>query len=178
MPIFPYLGNTPRLGSRVFLAPGSVVVGDVEIGSDSSLWFHTVARGDVHSIRIGSRTNVQDGSVLHVSGGSHSLTIGSEVVIGHGAVVHGCIVEDRVLIGIGARILDGAVLEEGSQVAAGAVVVPGTRVPAGHLVMGIPARVVRPLSPEEQAAIVDNAERYVQLKETYRRSLRREADLP
>ncbi|MCH9651450.1 MAG: gamma carbonic anhydrase family protein [Deltaproteobacteria bacterium] len=178
MPIFPYLGKTPRLGTGVFIAPGAVVVGDVEIGSDSSLWFHTVARGDVHSIRIGARTNIQDGCVLHVSGGSHSLTLGSQVVVGHGAVVHGCVVEDRVLIGIGARVLDGAVLEEGSQVAAGAVVAPGTRVPSGHLVMGVPARVVRPLSTEEQDAIIDNAERYVELKETYRRSLGREADLP
>ncbi len=178
MPLISYREKTPRLGLRVFLAPDAVVIGDVEIGDDSSLWFHTVARGDVHFIRIGSETNIQDGCVLHVSDGTHPLIIGSRVVVGHGAVVHGCTVEDGALIGIGACILDGAVVEAGAQVAAGAVVAPGKRVPAGHLVMGVPARVVRPLTPEEKVAIEDNARRYVELKETYRKTSDRETDLP
>ena len=168
MPLHPYEGRLPVLGARVFLAPSAHVVGDVELGDDVSFWFHTVARGDVNSIRIGPRTNIQDGSVLHVTHVEHPLVIGAGVVVGHSAVVHGCTVEDGALIGIGARILDGAVVERGAQVAAGAVVAPGHRVPAGHLVMGIPARVVRPLTEEETRRIADTVDRYVALKDRYR----------
>lgn len=171
MPVYPYRGQLPVLGHRVFIAPTAVVVGDVELGDDVSFWFGAVARGDVHSIRVGAGTNVQDGAVLHVTGGRFDLKIGAGVVIGHGAVVHGCTVEDGALIGIGARVLDGAVVEAGAQVGAGAVVAPGKRVPAGHLVMGVPARVARPLSEEEIAAIGDNARRYAKLKDEYRRML-------
>ncbi len=166
------LGNDrPRLGERVFLAPGAVVTGDVTLGDDVSFWFHTVARGDVHWIRIGARTNVQDGSVLHVTHESHPLAIGEDVVIGHQAVLHGCTVEDRALIGIGARVLDGAVVETGAQVGAGAVVAPGHTVPAGHLALGVPAKVVRPLSDDESRTIREIAGRYVDLKERYRATL-------
>jgi carbonic anhydrase/acetyltransferase-like protein (isoleucine patch superfamily) len=168
MPIHPYEGRLPRLGARVWLAPGAHLVGDVEVGDDVSFWFHTVARGDVHWIRIGPRTNIQDGAVLHVSHGTHPLTLGAGVVVGHAAVLHGCTVEDGALIGIGARVLDGAVVEAGAQVGAGAVVTPGHRVPAGMLALGIPARPVRPLTPEESARIADNSARYVALKEQYR----------
>lgn len=171
MPIYPYRNHTPRLGNNVYLAPSAVLTGDLEVGDDVSFWFHTVARGDVHSIKIGARTNIQDGTVLHVSAGTHSLTLGEGVVVGHSAVVHGCVVEDGALIGIGARVLDGAVIERGAQIGAGAVVTPGTRIPAGHLAMGIPARVVRPLSAEEQQTIVEISDRYVALKEEYRREL-------
>jgi carbonic anhydrase/acetyltransferase-like protein (isoleucine patch superfamily) len=171
MPVFPYRDHMPRLGNNVFLAPSAVLTGDIEVGDDVSFWFHTVARGDVHSMRIGARTNIQDGAVLHVSAGTYPLEIGAGVVIGHSAVVHGCVVEDGALIGIGARILDGAVIEQGAQIGAGAVVTPGTRVPAGHLALGIPARVVRPLSAEEQQAIQKISDRYVALKEEYRRQL-------
>ncbi|MEO1367641.1 MAG: gamma carbonic anhydrase family protein [Acidobacteriota bacterium] len=169
MPILPYLDKTPRLGRRVWLAPTAYVTGDVELGDDVSFWYHTVARGDVHWIRIGAGTNIQDGAVLHVSAGVHPLDIGEGVVIGHAAVVHGCTIGDGALIGIGAQVLDGAVVEAGAQVAAGAVVAPGQRVPAGQMAMGIPARVKRALTAEETAGIGVIRDRYMELKEHYRR---------
>lgn len=159
------------MGARGFLAPDAHVVGDVTFGDDVSFWFQTAARGDVHRIRIGHRTNVQDGTVLHVSFRTHPLEIGDDVVIGHSAMVHGCVVENGCLIGIGARVLDGCVLEEGCQIGAGAVVAPGTRIPAGHLALGVPAKVKRPLSDEERRTILDIADRYRRLKDEYRESL-------
>lgn len=171
MPAYSVGDLTPRLGRRVFLASTAVVTGDVEVGDDVSFWFHTAARGDVHWIRIGPRTNVQDGTILHVTHRTHPLSIGGGVVVGHAAVLHGCTVEDGALIGIGARVLDGAVIERGAQVGAGAVVAPGHRIPAGHLALGVPAKVVRPLSEEESRTIGEIVERYVALKERYRASL-------
>jgi gamma-carbonic anhydrase len=171
MPVHPHQGRSPVLGARVFLAPGAHLTGDVEVGDDASFWFHTVARGDVNTIRIGPRTNVQDGSVLHVTHLRHPLSIGAGVVVGHQAVLHGCTVEDGALVGIGARVLDGAVVESGAQIGAGALVAPGPRIPAGHLALGIPARVVRPLTDDERRAIGEIAERYVALKERYRTEL-------
>jgi len=168
MPIVPYLDKVPKLGARVFLAPGAWVTGDVELGDDVSFWFHTVARGDVNFIRVGARTNIQDGAVLHVNHGTHPLVIGAGVVVGHQAVLHGCTIEDGALIGIGARVLDGAVVEAGAQIGAGAVVAPGHRIPAGHLALGLPARPVRPLTDAERRRIVDGCERYMELKEHYR----------
>ena len=167
MPVYPYNEVRPRLGQRVLVAPGAVVVGDVEAGDDCSFWFQTVTRGDVHRIRIGARSNVQDGAVLHVTHRTHPLTIGDGVVIAHAAVVHGCTIEDGALIGIGARVLDGAVVERGAQIAAGAVVAPGHRIPAHHLAVGVPARVVRPLDEDERALIPEIAARYVRLKDEY-----------
>ncbi|MEM7353098.1 MAG: gamma carbonic anhydrase family protein, partial [Acidobacteriota bacterium] len=128
---------------------------------------------DVHWIKIGAGTNIQDGTILHVSYDTFPLTIGEGVVVGHSAMIHGCTIEDGALIGIGARVLDGAVVEAGAQVGAGAVVTPGTRVPAGHLVLGIPARVARPLSSAEQREIGVIRDRYIGLKETYSRELGR-----
>lgn len=171
MPAYPVGELVPRLGRRVFLAPTAVVTGDVELADDVSFWFHTAARGDVHWIRIGARTNVQDGSILHVTHRTHPLQIGADVVVGHGAILHGCTIEDGALIGIGARVLDGAVVESGAQIGAGAVVTPGTRVPAGHLALGLPAKVVRPLGEDEARTIREIAERYVALKERYRATL-------
>lgn len=167
MPAYPYRGRTPRLGKRVFLAPTAELTGDIEVGDDASFWFHTVARGDVHWVKIGARTNIQDGAVLHVTHETHPLVVGDGVVVGHQAVLHGCTVEDGALIGIGARVLDGAVVEGGAQVGAGAVVAPGTRVPAGHLVLGIPARVHRELTDDERAKIAAIVDRYVRLKDEY-----------
>ncbi|MEM8930961.1 MAG: gamma carbonic anhydrase family protein [Acidobacteriota bacterium] len=171
MPLHPHRNRSPRLGARVWLAPSAVVTGDVELGDDVSFWFHTVARGDVHWIRIGARTNIQDGAVLHVSDGTHPLDIGADVVVGHQACVHGCTLGDACLIGIGARVLDGAVVESGAQVGAGAVVAPGTVVPSGHLALGVPAKVRRPLTDDERANILAIAGRYARLKEDYRREL-------
>jgi len=171
MPVFAYQEHRPKLGERVFVAPGAHVVGDVELGDDASVWFNTVVRGDVNFVRIGARTNLQDGCVVHVSHETHPTILGAGVVVGHAVVLHGCTVEDGALIGIGARVLDGAVVEAGAQVAAGAVVTPGHRVPAGHLAVGIPARVRRELSDEERAHIAAIGERYVALKERYRQAL-------
>ncbi len=167
MPVLRYRGITPRLGKRVYVAPSAFVGGDVKAGDDVSFWFHSVARGDVHSIRIGSRTNVQDGCVLHVTHERHPLVIGDDVVLGHGAIVHGCRIEDRALIGIGSRVLDGAVIGRGAQVGAGALVPPGMSVPAGALVFGVPAKIVRPLSESELAANAEIAGRYVEVKEAW-----------
>jgi len=171
MPVYPFQDVRPRLGARVFLAPSAQVAGDVTLGDDVSFWFHTAARGDVNWMRIGARTNVQDGTVLHVTHDTHPLEIGDDVVIGHAAVLHGCTVERGALIGIGARVLDGAVVEEGAQVGAGAIVTPRSRIPAHHLALGVPARPVRPLSDGERAAIPEIVARYVRLKETYRATL-------
>jgi len=167
MPVYPYRGQSPRLGQRVFLAPSAHLSGDIELGDDVSFWFHTAARGDVNWMRIGARTNIQDGTVLHVTHETHPLVIGRGVVVGHQVVLHGCTVEDGALIGIGARVLDGAVVESGAQVGAGAVVAPGTRVPSGHLVLGVPAKVRRELSDGEKANISAIVERYVRLKDEY-----------
>lgn len=167
MPIHPYRHTVPRLGKTCFVAPSAVLTGDIEVGDDVSFWFHVAARGDVNWIKIGSRSNIQDGVVLHVSYETHALDIGEDVVVGHSAVLHGCTIEDGALIGIGARVLDGAVVEKGAQIGAGAVVSPRTRIPAGHLALGVPARVARPLSDRETAYIADACARYVRLKEEY-----------
>ena len=148
--IYEYKGIRPRIGKDVFLAPGVVVLGDVEIGNGSNLWFHTIARGDVHSIRIGEYTNIQDQCMLHVTGGRYPLTIGDRVIVGHRAVLHGCRVHDEALVGIGALVLDGAVVNEGAIVAAGAVVAPGTIVPPNRVAVGVPAKPTREATQEER----------------------------
>jgi carbonic anhydrase/acetyltransferase-like protein (isoleucine patch superfamily) len=132
------------------VAPGAVVVGDVEIGPDASVWYGTVVRGDVHSVHIGARTNIQDNCVLHVTRERFACWVGEEVTVGHRAVVHGCRVGDGALVGIGAIVLDGATVGEGALVGAGAVVSPGTTIEAGGLALGVPARVVRRVTDEER----------------------------
>lgn len=141
----------PRIHPSAWLAPGCAVIGDVEIGPDSSIWYGVVLRGDVHHIRIGARSNVQDGTVVHVTKDRFPAWIGDEVTVGHRAVVHGCRVADGALIGIGALVLDGAEIGEEALVGAGAVVTPGTVVPPRTLVLGTPARAVRELDPGERA---------------------------
>ncbi len=171
MPLYPYLGTLPRLGQGCFLAPSAHLSGDIELGDDVSFWFHTAARGDVNTIRIGAGSNIQDGTILHVTHLTHPLVIGRGVVVGHSAMLHGCTIEDGALIGIGARVLDGAVVESGAQVGAGALVAPGKRVPAGHLVMGVPAKVVRPLSEDEVRQIGEIRDRYIRMKDEYSAAL-------
>ncbi len=166
--VLAYDGKTPRLGPSVFLADGSVVTGDVEIGEDSSLWFGTVVRGDVNRVRIGARTNLQDLTVVHVTAGTHPTLVGDDVTVGHRAVLHGCTVNDRCLIGIGAIVMDGAVVGPDAMVGAGALVPPGMVVPPGKLVVGSPARVKRDLPPEELAALRASAARYVGYAAKYR----------
>ena len=162
-----YDGKTPRIGERVFIAETAAIVGDVEIGDDCSIWYGTVIRGDVHSIRIGARTNVQDNTVIHVSEGTHPVVIGDDVTIGHAAIVHGCTVGRGALIGMGSRILDGAIVGESALVGAGALVPEGLHVPARTLVVGVPARVKRPLTGEELARLEDSWKHYAELKDEY-----------
>lgn len=167
--IIPFRGVVPRLAPDVHLAPTAVIVGDVEIGRSASVWFHTVIRGDVNTIRIGERTNVQDACVLHVTGSTHPLSIGCDVSIGHRAVVHGCRVGDRVLIGIGAVVLDGAHIAEESIVGAGAVVPEGASFPPRSLLLGIPARRVRGITEHDLARVLRTRDDYLRLAVAYRR---------
>ncbi len=166
--ILPYDGNAPRLAASAFLAAGSVVVGDVEIGDASSLWFGTIVRGDVNHVRIGARTNVQDLSVVHVTSRTHPTVIGDDVTVGHRAVLHGCTIRDRCLVGIGAIVLDGAVVGPDAMVGAGALVPPGMVVPPGTLVLGAPAKVKRPLTPDELAFLRTSAANYAGYAARYR----------
>jgi len=158
----PFRDVWPRIAASVWLAPGAAVVGDVEIGSESSVWYGATLRGDVNSIRVGSRSNLQDQCVVHVTRDRFDCEIGDEVTVGHRAVVHGCRIGDGALVGIGAIVLDGARIGEGALVAAGAVVAPGFVVPDGRLVVGIPARVSRSLDSDERALQRRRALEYVQ----------------
>ena len=171
--IYDYLDRRPRIADSVFVAPNATVIGDVEIGPDSSVWFNTVIRGDVNRIRIGERTNIQDGAVLHVTYERFSLQVGSNVTAGHGTILHGCTIEDYCLIGMGARILDGAHVGKFSLVAAGSLIREGESIPEYSLVAGVPAIVKRSLTAEEIERIKQSAERYVRYKETYRKLLAR-----
>lgn len=170
--IYEYKGVKPKMGREVFIAPGAVILGDVEIGDFSNVWFYTVARGDVHKIRIGTSTNIQDHCMLHVTGGRYPLTVGNGVIVGHRVVLHGCTVHDNALIGIGALVLDGAVVEEGAIVAAGAVVTPGTVIPANRLAVGIPARPSREPSDEERAFHQINLAKYQEYGRTFQEIVR------
>ncbi|MFH0823169.1 MAG: gamma carbonic anhydrase family protein [Pseudomonadota bacterium] len=158
--IYEYKGIKPKLGRDVFMAPGVILLGDVTVGNGSNIWFYTVARGDVHWIRIGENTNIQDLCMLHVTGGRFPLSIGSGVVVGHRVVLHGCTVEDKALVGIGALVLDGAVVGEGAIVAAGAVVAPGTRIPPNKVAVGVPARPMRDVTEDEREFQTINLEKY------------------
>lgn len=154
-------GITPEIHASVFIAGGAIVIGDVKIGEESSVWFNTVIRGDVNYIRIGERTNIQDNSVLHVTSNTHPLVIGHDVTAGHGVILHGCTIKDRALIGMGSTVLDGAIIESDSFIGAGSLVPPGFKVPSGTLVMGVPAKVKRELSEKEIDDIKLSAVNYV-----------------
>ncbi|MEP0861894.1 MAG: gamma carbonic anhydrase family protein [Ignavibacterium sp.] len=169
--LFPYLDLFPKIHPSVFLAEGVKIIGDVEIGEDSSVWYNTVIRGDVHYIKIGKMTNIQDCSMLHVTNGKYPLNIGNKVTIGHAVKLHGCTLQDLCLIGIGAIILDGAVVEEKSMVAAGSVVKPNFIVPSGKLVAGVPAKVVRDLTQQELDEFEKSAQRYKKYTELTVKSL-------
>lgn len=158
--IFEYQGMLPKIDPSVFLAPGVKIIGDVKIGKDSSIWYNTVVRGDVHYIKIGEMTNIQDLSMLHVTNGKYPLNIGNGVTIGHSVKLHGCTIEDYSLIGIGAIILDGAVVETNSVVAAGAVVRPNAVIKSGKLYAGVPAKEIRDLTNKEIAEFEISAKRY------------------
>lgn len=166
--ILQHKGVAPQIDSTVFLAPNACVIGDVRIGQSSSLWFNVVVRGDVNFIRIGARTNIQDGTVVHVTYQKHPTVIGCDVSIGHNVTLHGCTVGDRSLIGIGAIVLDGAVVGTESLVAAGSLVTPGTQIPPRSLVMGRPAVIKRTLSETECKEMQTVADRYLQYQNDYR----------
>lgn len=165
--ILPYRGCVPACHPTVFVAEGARVIGDVEIGEDSSVWFNTVIRGDINRIRIGKRTNVQDNCTLHVTS-AHAATVGDSVTFGHGVVAHGCTIEDFCLIGIGSVVLDGAVIGRGSVIGAGSVVPPGMIVPPHALVLGVPGKVMKILAPESAVANRITADHYVQYAHSYR----------
>lgn len=169
--LFPYNDIFPTIDENVFIAPGAKIIGDVVIGSESSVWFNVVIRGDVNFIRIGTRTNIQDCSMLHVTIEKFPLFVGNNVTVGHSVNLHGCVVKDYTLIGIGATVLDGAVVEEYSMIGAGAVVTPGFLVPSGKLVAGVPAKIIRDLTKEEIEYFSVSADRYLKYSELMRDSL-------
>jgi carbonic anhydrase/acetyltransferase-like protein (isoleucine patch superfamily) len=175
--IIPYQGRWPKVHETAFVAPSADVIGDVEIGAQSSIWFQAVVRGDVNWIRIGDRTNVQDGSVLHVTRRLSPLRVGDEVTVGHNVTLHGCVIGKGCLIGMGAVILDDAEIGENCMVGAGSLITRKTIVPAGQLVLGAPARVVRPLKPEELAYLKESAANYVNDSKNYIATVRGAARL-
>ncbi len=162
-----YRGTFPRVHPSAFVDDSAQVVGDVEIGEESSVWMCVVIRGDVHRIRIGRRSNVQDGTIVHVMKDAHATTIGDDVTIGHGAVIHGCTIEDRCLVGMGAILLNGVRVGAGSIVAAGTLLPEGVEIPPRSLVMGAPGKVKRTLGDEDLAEIQMYADRYVAYRLDY-----------
>lgn len=162
----------PVLGRNAYVAPSAVVIGDVYLGDEASVWFGVTIRGDVERIRVGARTNIQDGSVVHVTGGRASTTIGDDVTVGHLALVHGCTVGDRCLVGMGSIILDGAEIGEECLVAAGSLVAPGTKIPPRSVVMGRPGRVVRSVTPADLEMMREAAAHYVERAAQFAEELR------
>jgi carbonic anhydrase/acetyltransferase-like protein (isoleucine patch superfamily) len=166
--IVPFRGVAPSIAASAFVADSAVVIGDVVIGADTSLWFHAVVRGDVYPIRIGRGTNVQDHATLHVLTGRAATTVGDDVTIGHSAIVHGCTIGNRTLVGMGAIVLDGVEVGDDCLIGAGALLTPGTRIPAGQLVLGSPAKATRPLTDEERASLLVSAQNYAKVAAEYR----------
>ncbi|HXI11917.1 MAG TPA: gamma carbonic anhydrase family protein [Thermoanaerobaculia bacterium] len=162
-----YRGKTPRIGARVFLAENVTLIGDVEIGDDSSIWYGTVLRGDVYPIKIGARSNIQDNCTLHVTNSRWAIEIEDEVTLGHGVIAHGCTIRRGSLIGMGSRILDGSEIGARSLIGAAALVTEGMSVPAGSLVLGSPGRVKRPLTEEEDKGLDGYWKNYLEYKEHY-----------
>jgi carbonic anhydrase/acetyltransferase-like protein (isoleucine patch superfamily) len=162
-----HLSATPNVHPAAFVAPGAVVIGDVTLAEESSVWFGTILRGDIHKIVVGPRSNVQDGAVVHLAD-DFGTFIGELVTVGHKAILHACTVGDEVLIGMGATILDGAEIGSRSIIGAGALVTGGKKIPPGSMVLGAPGKVVRQLTADEQAGIKVWAERYVILSRIYR----------
>ena len=165
--ILPWRGVSPTIAADAFIAPRAVVIGDVVIGAGVSVWFNCVLRGDVNHIRVGARTNIQDGTVVHVSYRTHPTIIGEDVLIGHHATIHGCTLESKSFVGMKAMVMDGAVVEREGMVAAGALVAPGKRVPQRQMWAGSPARFVREVKDAELASFAEAVTRYVGLGEEY-----------
>jgi gamma-carbonic anhydrase len=163
----PFRGRLPIVDPAAYVDPSAQVIGDVEIGAESSVWMNAVIRGDVNFIRIGRRSNVQDGTIVHVMHDTHPTIVGDDVTVGHGAIVHGCTIGDRVLVGMGATLLNGARVESDAIVAAGSLVPEGAVIPSRSLAMGRPAKVKRTLSDAEVASILDYAGNYVRYRLEY-----------
>lgn len=168
-----YKAICPQIGDRVYIDSSSVLVGDIQIGDDSSIWPLVAARGDVNHIRIGERSNIQDGSVLHVTHKNaanpdgYPLLIGNDVTVGHKVMLHGCTIKDRVLVGMGAIVLDGVIIEEEVMIGAGCLVPPGKVLESGYLYVGSPVKQARPLTDKERAFLQKSADNYVQNKNDY-----------
>jgi gamma-carbonic anhydrase len=176
--ILSFGGATPRIDRSSFVAPGAVLIGDIEIGPNASIWYNCVLRGDVNRIRIGARTNIQDGTVLHVDSpkpgdeAGQPTLIGEEVLIGHMAMVHGCVLHDRAFVGLGAIVMDGCAIESEAMLAAGAMLTPGKRIPSGQLWAGRPAKYVRDLTAADLAGHRAGVAHYVELAERHAAALR------
>lgn len=166
--IRPYRGKFPQIAASAYIDPAAVIIGDVIIGEDSSVWPRAVVRGDVHYVRIGNRTNIQDACVLHVMKDQYPLVLGDEITVGHSVTLHGCTIDSRVLIGMGCIVLNGAVIGANSIIAAGTLITERTVIPSGSLVMGSPGKVKRALTAIDQHSIQQYAERYVEYKNVYK----------
>jgi carbonic anhydrase/acetyltransferase-like protein (isoleucine patch superfamily) len=173
MSVFPYLGHRPSVDPRAFVAPQASVIGDVTIGAESSIWYGAVVRGDVMPIRIGARTSIQDNSVVHATGGWSDTIVGDECTIGHSVILHGCRVGHRVLVGMGSIVLDEVEIGDGAMIGAGSLVTARTRIPPGVLAHGRPCKVVRELTDEERAKVLEASELYVRYAREHRESLER-----
>lgn len=163
----PYKNISPKIASSAFVAENAVIIGDVEIGEECGIWYNCVLRGDVNDIKIGARTNIQDGTVIHVSSTTQGTYIGDDVTIGHMALIHACTIGNRAFIGMKACVMDDAIVEDEAMVAAGALVTSGKRVPKHQLWAGSPAKYMRDLTPEEIKFLQFSADRYVKLAKTY-----------
>ena len=166
--ILPYRNHVPRIAPDVFVAANATVIGDVDIGAGAGIWFGAIIRGDVNEIRIGARSNIQDGTIVHVTHERQGTTIGANVTIGHAAVIHGCRLEDGCFIGMRACVMDGVVVESRAMIAAGALVTPGKRVKSGQLWAGSPAKPMRDLTPQESAEMERVTALYAALAQEYR----------
>jgi len=171
-PFYEFEGMRPRVAPDAFVAPNAAVIGDVEIGAQSSVWFGCTLRGDLNFIRVGARTNIQDNSVLHINAITYPCIVGDDVTIGHAAIVHACTIENHGFVGMGATILDGAVIEQGGMLAAHALLGPGKRIRRGELWAGVPARLVRVLNAEDLANYAILSARYVEVGQRFRSGLK------
>lgn len=168
MPVYDFEGASPEIADDAFIAPGAQIIGDVKIGAGASIWYNCVLRGDVQSIVVGDRTNIQDGTVVHVTTKTHGTFIGSDCLIGHLAMIHGCTLEDRAFVGLGAIVMDGCVIESDAMLAAGAMLTPGKRIPSGQMWAGRPAKYIRDLTPEEITRNRAAPGHYVQLGKAHK----------
>lgn len=171
--VLPYRGISPRVASSAFVAPSASVVGDVEIGEESSIWYGAVLRGDVMPIRVGARTSIQDNAVVHATGGWADAIVGDDCTVGHGVILHGCTVGHRVLVGMGSILLDAVEVGDDVMIGAGSLVTARTKIPSGHLVYGRPAKVIRPLRPEELAHVHEASRLYQRYAREHREALSR-----